>query len=116
MTRDLWDYILDIRESLKEVKEFTHGIDLEDFLKDKKTTNAVIRSLEVLGEAAKKIPEEMRQRYPEVPWRRMTGMRDKLIHEYHGVDLETIWSVVKTELPPLESHVEKIIKDLENQS
>jgi uncharacterized protein with HEPN domain len=64
-------------------------------LNDKKTIKAVIRSLEVLGEASKKIPDEVRNRYPRIPWKRMAGMRDKLIHEYFGVDLEIVWNVAK---------------------
>jgi uncharacterized protein with HEPN domain len=112
MKRDLKDYIIDILECIADVKDFTRGMDFEGFTKDKKSINAVIRSLEVLGEAAKKIPEEVREKYPNVPWKRMAGMRDKLIHEYHGIDLEIIWGVVKTELPPVEPLVEEIIKDI----
>jgi len=83
----------------------------EVFAADKKTVNAVIRSLEVMGEAAKRIPDDIRRRYPDIPWRRMAGMRDKLIQEYSGVDLQIVWSVVKEELPPIRSHVEEMARD-----
>jgi uncharacterized protein with HEPN domain len=107
--RDYTDYINDILNSIEEVAEFTNGMSLEDFLKDKKTVNAVIRSLEVLGEAAGKLPEDLRRKAPDVPWTKMTGMRNKLIHEYFGVDLEIVWAVVKEELPPLTSHLKKLL-------
>jgi uncharacterized protein with HEPN domain len=114
MNRALRDYIADILTALDEVESFTAGMDYESFVGDKKTVNAVVRSLEVMGEAAKRIPEEVRQAYPQVPWKRMAGMRDKLIHEYSGVDLEIVWTVVKTELPPTRPSVEHILRDLEN--
>ena len=112
--RDFTDYIRDILISIQDVEEFTTGITFEDFLKDKKTIKAVIRSLEVLGEASKKIPDEVRNRYPRVPWKRMAGMRDKLIHEYFGVDLEIVWNVAKKELPPVKSSIEELVREIEH--
>jgi len=99
--------------SIQDVEEFITGITFEDFLKDKKTIKAVIRSLEVLGEASKKIPDEVRNRYPRIPWKRMAGMRDKLIHEYFGVDLEIVWNVAKKELPPVKSSIEKLVREID---
>ena len=90
MKRTYKDYILDAITSIQEIEEFTKGMRFETFVKDKKTINAVIRSLEVMGEALKKIPLELKEKYPEIPWKYITGMRDKLIHEYHGVDLEIV--------------------------
>ena len=90
MRRTYRDYVQDILTSLQEIEEFTKGMNFESFVKDKKTVNAVIRSLEVMGEAVKKIPKEIRDKYPEIPWKYIAGMRDKLIHEYHGIDLEII--------------------------
>jgi len=113
MKRTYKDYILDILSSIQEIKEFTEGMAFGEFIKDKKTINAVIRSLEVMGAAVKKIPSEIKNKYPEIPWKYIAGMRDKLIHEYHGVDLEIVWEVVKTEIPPLKSEFEKILKELE---
>jgi len=112
MKRDCYDYVKDILESIKEIREFTKGMDFEEFSKDKRTVNAVVRSLEILGEAAKKIPSNMREKYPSIPWKRMSGMRDKLIHEYHGVDLEIIWTVVQEELPPLQPKIKEVLKNL----
>jgi uncharacterized protein with HEPN domain len=106
------DYVADILTAFQDVEDFTCGMEYKHFAADKKTVNAVIRSLEIMGEAAKRIPEDVRQRYPVVPWRRMTGMRDKLIHEYSGVDLEIVWEVVKTELPPVKPLIERALRDL----
>lgn len=112
MKKDLGDYIADILNSIKDVEEFTEGMVFETFLTDKKTINAVLRSLEVMGEAAKRIPEELREKYPDIPWKRMAGMRDKLIHEYSSVDLEIVWTVIKEELPPVKPLVEKVFNDM----
>jgi uncharacterized protein with HEPN domain len=73
--------------------------------------NAVIRSLEVMGEAAKRIPESIRKKYPAIPWKRMAGMRDKLIHEYSGVDVDIVWEVIKTELPSIMPAVRAALSD-----
>ncbi|GBE04570.1 hypothetical protein BMS3Abin10_00186 [bacterium BMS3Abin10] len=83
----------------------------DEFLTDKKTSNAVIRSLEVIGEATRKIPADLMDRSPEIPWKRMTQMRNKLIHEYFGIDLEIVWTVIKDELPPLSPHFEKLLSN-----
>jgi len=113
MKRVWGDYIVDILSAIAEVQEFTRGMNYQVFIRDRKTINAVIRSLEIMGEAAKRIPEEIRNKYPDIPWKRMAGMRDKLIHEYAGVDLETVWDVITEELPPLKPLLEKSAKELE---
>lgn len=111
--RELGDYIQDILEAIGEVEDFTAGMQFEVFVEDKKTVNAVVRSLEVIGEAAKKIPDNLRDNYPEIPWKRMAGMRDKLIHEYFGIDLEIVWEVVNTELPPIKPFIQKVLEEEE---
>jgi uncharacterized protein with HEPN domain len=80
---------------------FVEGMEYEDFIRDDKTIFAVIRVIEVIGEAVKKIPEDVKKEYPEIPWREMAGMRDKLIHGYFGVNLKRIWKTVNEEIPPL---------------
>jgi uncharacterized protein with HEPN domain len=80
--RDYGDDLKDILDALDETAEFTHGMSFEDFTQDRKTINAVLRSLEVIGEAAKRIPDELRAQVSAVPWKHMAGMRDKLVHEF----------------------------------
>ena len=99
--REVADYLDDILAAIAEVAEFTTGMSYETFAADKKTVNAVIRSLEVLGEAAKHIPASFRRKHPDIPWTKMAGMRDVLIHDYMGVDLKTVWKVAQERLPEL---------------
>jgi uncharacterized protein with HEPN domain len=110
--RSFRDYVEDILTSFEETQEFTRSLEFDAFTQDRKTVNAVVRSLEVMGEAAKRIPMEIRERYPEIPWKGLTGMRDKLIHEYSGVDLAIVWEVVKKELPPLKPLFDRMVRDL----
>jgi uncharacterized protein with HEPN domain len=99
--REISDYLDDIVTAIADAAEFTRGMSYEMFAADKKTVNAVIRCLEVLGEAAKHIPTSFRKKHPDIPWTKMTGMRDVLIHDYMGVDLKTVWKVAQERLPEL---------------
>ncbi|MEM4565997.1 MAG: HepT-like ribonuclease domain-containing protein [Archaeoglobaceae archaeon] len=81
MRREFLDYVEDIVEAMKDAMSFVEGMDYEDFAKDKRTAYAVIRAIEVIGEAVKKVPISVRKHYPEIPWKEMAGMRDKVIHE-----------------------------------
>lgn len=87
MKRDWTLYIGDLIEALQRIETYTKGMDLEEFKKDTKTVDAVIRNLEIIGEAVKKIPERIRKSYPDIEWREMAGMRDKLIHAYFMMDI-----------------------------
>lgn len=115
MIRDYGDYLNDILDAIDETAEFTEGMSFEAFARDRKTINAVVRSLEVLGEAAKRIPDDLRAQWPDVPWKRMAGMRDKLIHEYFGVDLSIVWTVIKDELPPIRPEIERLLRRLKKE-
>lgn len=116
MSRNVLIYINDILENMRDAEQFTEGMSYEQFLTDKKTWNAVLRSIEVIGEATKNIPDDVRASYPQVPWKEMAGMRDKVIHFYFGVDREVVWLVVKERIPALRPSIEQILGDLEAQA
>jgi uncharacterized protein with HEPN domain len=110
--REHEDYFRDIFDAIIDIGAFTEGIAFKDFVKDKKTIYSVVRAIEIIGEATKNIPEYIRSKYPDVPWKRMAGMRDKLIHEYFGVDLEIVWETIEQDLPPLKEIIQKVMEDI----
>jgi uncharacterized protein with HEPN domain len=114
MRREYKDYIDDIADSMEKAMRFLEHMNFDEFTKDEKTIFAVVRALEIIGEAVKHIPAPIRRKYPEIPWREMAGMRDKVIHEYFGVDLKIIWNVVKERIPVLKPIFEKIRKDYDD--
>ncbi len=95
------DFVSDIQEAIRRIGDYTSGMTYEAFLADTKTQDAVIRNLEIIGEAAKNLSEELRAKRADIPWKGMTGIRDKLIHHYFGVNLDIVWQVVTSELPPV---------------
>ena len=113
MKRNVALYVRDILQNMRDAEEFIEGLSYAEFAADKKTFNAVVRSLEVIGEAAKNVPAVVRRKYPAVPWREMAGMRDKVIHFYFGVDREAVWLAVKERIPAIRPVMERILKDLE---
>lgn len=99
-------------DAVNDIESFVDDMTYEKFIKDRKTLNAVVRSIEIIGEASKNIPETMKTEYKELPWKQMTGVRDKLIHAYFGIDTETLWKAVKENIPPLKKAIQKILKEL----
>jgi uncharacterized protein with HEPN domain len=106
------DHILD---SFTKVISYTKSVDYSAFLQNEEKQDAVIRKIEIAGEATKKLSSDLRKRYSVVPWRAIAGMRDKLIHDYFDVDLETVWLTVKQDIPKLIHTLKTIIKDLEGE-
>ena len=113
MKREVGDYIEDIIGAIDKAMNFVKNISYEEFIQDDKTVFAVVRALEIIGEAVKNIPDDIRKNYREIPWKDMAGMRDKFIHEYFGVKLSIVWRTVKEEISPLKPIFEEILKDLE---
>ena len=115
MNRNMALYIRDILGNMGDVEEFLQGMSYEQFITDKRTVNAVLRSIEVIGEAAKNVPDDIREKHVEIPWRELAGMRDKVIHFYFGVDLQTVWLVSSERFPALRPYFEKVLIELENR-
>ena len=113
MKREIVDYIEDIISAMDKAMDFVKNMSYEEFIRDDKTAYAVVRAIEIIGEAVKNIPGNVRNNYPEIPWKDMAGMRNKVIHEYFGVKLNIVWRTVKEEIPPLKPLFEKILKELE---
>jgi len=113
MKKDPKIFIEHILESIKDIEEYIKGIKKDEFLSSRKTQDAVIRRIEIIGEAVKNIPDEIKGKYPDIPWKRIAGMRDVLIHEYFGVDLELTWRVAKKEMVDLKTKILKIKEQLE---
>jgi uncharacterized protein with HEPN domain len=103
------DYLADAAEAMRRVVVYTDTLSYRDFETDTKTQDAVIRNLQVLGEAVKRLSSETRRAYPDLPWREMAGLRDKLVHDYFGTHLSIIWAVARQELPELLPRIEALV-------
>jgi uncharacterized protein with HEPN domain len=109
MSRDYRVYLEDILEAIRKIREFTSGTSLASLSKDAKTLDAVIRNLEVIGEAVKRLPEEVKSQRPDVEWKKIAGLRDILIHEYFGINVEVVWDVIQHKLSGLEDAAKKLL-------
>ncbi|MEJ2049686.1 MAG: DUF86 domain-containing protein [Calditrichota bacterium] len=103
-------YLQDIQDAINKINIFIEKMSYDEFIKDEKTQYAVIRALEIIGEASKKINQGVKEVYSELPWREMSGMRDKLIHDYFGVNTEVIWKTASEDIPNLYKKLNEIIK------
>ncbi len=112
MSKEVSVYLEDILECIQKIKEYTHDATMDNFEEDSEKQDAVVRRLEIIGEAVKNIPDESKNRYTEIPWRQIAGMRDILIHEYAGVIWERVWKVVRDDLPSLQEKVERMKRDI----
>ncbi len=108
--RDNLTYLQHIMESIQKIEKYLNTLTKDQFLENDSIQDAVIRRFEIIGEATKNLSKTFRNRYPEVPWRLMAGTRDVFIHDYFGIDLDSVWDAAKEDLPGLKKQLEKIIK------
>jgi len=115
MKRDYRLYLDDILEAIGKIEKYTKGLNEGQFKKDDKTVDAVIRNFLVLSEAVKHIPQSIRRKYPNIPWKEMAGMRDKLVHEYFGIRHDVVWETISKRLPKVRRLVETLLKKMDEE-
>ncbi len=115
MKRDSRLYLDDIFDAIEKIQNYVEGLTFEQFSEDSKTVDAIVRNFEIIGEATKRISLETKEKYPQVPWKLMAGTRDKLIHEYFGVNLQVMWKAIKEDLPPLKRSIKQLLQKLDKE-
>jgi len=109
-------YLKHILDAIYRIEEYTKEVKYKDFMDKNLIQAGVMREIEIMGEATKRLTQEFKEKYPDIPWKKMAGTRDKLIHDYFGVDIDAVWHTVKQDIPALRVKVRKIIKELEPNS
>ncbi len=115
MKRDYQLFVKDIIAAMESIEVFVGNMTLEELKADEKTSSAVIRKFEIIGEATKHVPDKIRDKYKDIPWKSMAGMRDRLIHAYFGIDYKLVWPAIKTDIPNLKPKLKKVLSDLEKE-
>ena len=108
------EYLRHIQDEAEYLMSQTQGLSKDEFVGDETLKRAFVRSIEIIGEAAKKVPDNLKQKYTQIEWRAMAGMRDRLIHGYFGIDYDIVWDVVTNKIPQLQQEVEEILRNEQN--
>ena len=114
--REIQLLLEDILEAAKKILSYTEGMSFDDFTNDNKTIDAVVRNFEIIGEAANRVPQDFKSDHPEIEWRRMTGLRNRIIHEYFGINYATVWKIKEENIPELADFIQQAIDGLNKQS
>ena len=112
MIRDFKLFVADILDAMEAIEEFIKGKDLKDLLEDEKTLSAVLWKLTLIGEAAKHIPQDLRKRWPEIPWKEMAGMKDRIVHAYFGIDRQLLWETITVHIPRIKPALWAMLENL----
>jgi len=116
MSLSTYELLQHIRDEVDYLLNNTEGQSFEEFINDPTLIRAYARSLEIIGEATKKIPSKFKEKYADVEWKGMAGLRDKLIHDYFGIDFELVWDILMNKIPKLKTHLHQIFKDFNTQT
>ena len=116
MPRAYKAYLKDILDAISKIENYTNDIAFDDFVADELIKDGFVRNLEVIGEAVKNIPEDVKDKKPEVEWKKIAGLRDILIHDYFGIDEDIVWDAVKNKLPELKEKINGILSEIEGAS
>ena len=111
MKKDNFVYLRHILDAIYRIGEYTKEVKYKDFINSALIQAAVMREMEIIGEATKRLMQECKQKYTDIPWKKIAGMRDKLIHDYFGVDLDAVWDTVEKDIPMLKNKLEKVIEE-----
>src|SRR3989338_783826 len=105
-------YLGDIKDSIRKIEKYARGINFSEFSHDEKTMDAVVRNLSIIGEAVRNIPRDTKAKNPDVAWKEILGMRNKVIHEYFGIDDEILWKTIKEDLPVFKKQIAKLLRNI----
>jgi len=108
--RDYKLFITDIRDCANRILDYTRGKSFEEFIKNQMLIDAVVRNLEIIGEATKNLPDKIKQKYPQIEWRKIAGLRDIVIHGYFGIDNEILWDIIQNKIPDLAIKIQEVLK------
>ncbi len=108
-------FISDIMDAITKIENYIEDLDYDSFAQSNMVIDAVVRNLEIIGEAARNIPNDAKERYPDIPWKRMVGLRNIVIHEYFGVDLDNVWKIIKENIPEVKPDIMKILDEFKDE-